>query len=688
MQKKTVCIILPTPYILLSGERPIMAQQQKTSICSLVVAAVLTAAWILLTATFEIAAATVDVTLVSPATATTQENGLSTMTGASTRIEAIQAAVQLGKCEGTKKNESTRIAINSEKDRGTGSPSTEPNSTILSPDTEESDRAEQQVAEVKVKQFILEEDDEDDDEEDEQGELDDEFWDEEEDYEEDEEEAAGPGAKCGVLQSIKEDDEATWDKLYETEAYMEQFALTTDRYVNKRGVCRNRHELCTYWAANGECDANPVYMLAECGPACEKCTRPADGPGVEFGMVQDLESEPDRKHAAVAKLAETKRYMREVIWSNDLYVSVRNLCFNHDEKCTLWAVRGECDKNSGYMSAQCGPACGTCKDLHYDSRCAADPADPNAWQPGDLNRMFERIVATDFSNGNTTKPRRARVLSRPEYLPGDDEHTAGYKLGPWIIMIDNFMTSQEAEILIHHGKKSGYERSTAVGEIDETTGEQEKIEIEFRTSSNAWCETDCENDPIVKSLIDRIEQTTGIPSENSEPFQLLKCKCNVCIQHGQQEYQDSLGLLSRRVCFYCSTLLYCFGTNSYLLPFPDGCLLNFGTDDEGQFYDIHDDYIEQQRDAILGPRILTFYMYLNDVEEGGETRFDYFENGGMKVKPKRGRIILWPNVLNDNPLDIDDRTEHEALPVIKGRKYGANAWIHLRSSKKAARMNC
>ncbi len=29
----------------------------------------------------------------------------------------------------------------------------------------------------------------------------------------------------------------------------------------------------------------------------------------------------------------------------------------------------------------------------------------------------------------------------------------------------------------------------------------------------------------------------------------------------------------------------------------------------------------------------------------------------------------------------DDRTYHEALPVVKGMKFGANAWLHLRDVK-------
>lgn len=80
-------------------------------------------------------------------------------------------------------------------------------------------------------------------------------------------------------------------------------------------------------------------------------------------------------------------------------------------------------------------------------------------------------------------------------------------------------------------------------------------------------------------------------------------------------------------------------------------------------------------------------MYLNDVEEGGETRFDWF-GSDVKVQPKLGRVVLWPSVLDADPLEIDNRTEHEALPVLRGRKYAANAWFHMRNFEKGNAMNC
>lgn len=78
-------------------------------------------------------------------------------------------------------------------------------------------------------------------------------------------------------------------------------------------------------------------------------------------------------------------------------------------------------------------------------------------------------------------------------------------------------------------------------------------------------------------------------------------------------------------------------------------------------------------------------MYLNDVEEGGGTNFPRLN---MTVTPKRGRAVLWPSVLNMKPNRKDHRSDHQALPVIKGVKYGANAWIHMRDFKTPNKKGC
>ena len=67
-------------------------------------------------------------------------------------------------------------------------------------------------------------------------------------------------------------------------------------------------------------------------------------------------------------------------------------------------------------------------------------------------------------------------------------------------------------------------------------------------------------------------------------------------------------------------------------------------------------------------------MYLSDVEEGGETHFTKLN---LTVAPRKGLAILWPSVLSADVSATDERTHHEARPVVRGLKYAANFWIHM-----------
>jgi prolyl 4-hydroxylase len=107
--------------------------------------------------------------------------------------------------------------------------------------------------------------------------------------------------------------------------------------------------------------------------------------------------------------------------------------------------------------------------------------------------------------------------------------------------------------------------------------------------------------------------------------------------------------------------------------------------EKSQFYQTHNDYIGYQKERPCGVRVLTFYFYLADVEEGGGTNFPKLN---MTVQPKRGRAVLWPSVNDADPNTKDARSDHQALPVIKGVKYGANAWIHMRDFKTPNSKGC
>ena len=62
-------------------------------------------------------------------------------------------------------------------------------------------------------------------------------------------------------------------------------------------------------------------------------------------------------------------------------------------------------------------------------------------------------------------------------------------------------------------------------------------------------------------------------------------------------------------------------------------------------------------------RICAFTMYLNDVEEGGETEFLYQKR---RVKPERGKLIIWPAHFTHM---------HRGNQPLSGEKYIITGWV-------------
>lgn len=203
---------------------------------------------------------------------------------------------------------------------------------------------------------------------------------------------------------------------------------------------------------------------------------------------------------------------------------------------------------------------------------------------------------------------------------------------PYVVQIDNVFTEEEAHQIIKIGERyGGYQPSTDQGETDPDTGVQKQTLSSYRTSNNAWClPGDCENESIVKTVYERINTITQLPFSNSESLQILK-------------YEP------------------------------------------GQYYKIHHDARQDEEHNLQGTRILTAFVYLNEVEDGGETTFPDL---GLSVKPKLGSMILWPSVKDSDPTIVDLRTVHQADSVTKGIKYGVNIWYHMRDFRIPNKHGC
>jgi prolyl 4-hydroxylase len=272
-------------------------------------------------------------------------------------------------------------------------------------------------------------------------------------------------------------------------------------------------------------------------------------------------------------------YLNHVVWEDEFLSMSYDVCINKDSRCAYWAVNGECDNNPEWMGLNCGPVCGTCEQTSIYTRCPLDPDAKNAWEPGDLNRFFEHITtAEEFQQYEPL------VWSRPKLLEGDTEETADYVIGAWLVTMENFVSQEEADHMIELGRIEGYKVSVEFGE-EEEDGSIRRVVSQHRTSMNSWCNNECARDPVAVELRKRMSHLAGMPPNHAESFQLLR-------------YEP------------------------------------------GQFYKLHHDFSWFETERQQGPRILTIFLYLNDmpVEDGGGTDFPELN---VTVTPRRGRIAIW-----------------------------------------------
>ncbi|WLR49421.1 2OG-Fe(II) oxygenase [Halobacillus litoralis] len=91
---------------------------------------------------------------------------------------------------------------------------------------------------------------------------------------------------------------------------------------------------------------------------------------------------------------------------------------------------------------------------------------------------------------------------------------------------------------------------------------------------------------------------------------------------------------------------------------------------QGHEYKAHYDYFKSKVHAKNNPRISTLVLYLNDVEEGGET---YFPQMNLSVSPQKGMGVYFEYFYSD-PV-INERTLHGGSPVTIGEKWAATMWV-------------
>ena len=96
----------------------------------------------------------------------------------------------------------------------------------------------------------------------------------------------------------------------------------------------------------------------------------------------------------------------------------------------------------------------------------------------------------------------------------------------------------------------------------------------------------------------------------------------------------------------------------------------------GEFYKEHHDYFYRFSEEYktytewMGQRTWTLMVYLNDIEEGGET---YFKHLNLRIKPEKGKAVFWNNLYPFGWTNF--KTMHEACPPLNEDKYIITKWF-------------
>jgi len=310
-------------------------------------------------------------------------------------------------------------------------------------------------------------------------------------------------------------------------------------------------------------------------------------------------------------------------------------CDDKSSFCGQWAAVGECDSNPSYMRANCPVTCHLCQSrkCHDHDRTLCNLEAEAGQCRSSPERMYaECRWACKWCSMDTSKRCRRSADLRPAARKGSVEYMFKRASDPMHAHLTPRVHSRDPWVVSFDTFLSDEEAERIIrvggkGWMRSQAGDGVQA---VRTSSTAWCDHyHCGSDPVLASIRKRIANLTLVPERNAEHLQVLK-------------YET------------------------------------------GQFYRTHHDQNSPTTSA-WGPRMYTFFMYLNDAPGGGETRFPQLN---ISVKPKRGRALLWTSVLDSDPNERDFRTEHEAVVVTAGQKFAANYWLHMWDFQEANDKGC
>jgi prolyl 4-hydroxylase len=270
-----------------------------------------------------------------------------------------------------------------------------------------------------------------------------------------------------------------------------------------------------------------------------------------------------------------------------------------------------------------------CKSLEHEC-CLMDTKNEHI----DWSTFFHTITNTTTSMGEHNYRKGARftffhaltntTISSTTTSMGEHDYRKGARVlneeTPWVAEFPFYLSNEEADELIRIAAQEGYRK-------------EDDLPKHVRDVNVTNCDSiRCMREPLMGELSRRASELVGLPSNNFESMEF--------IHYGPGQH-------------------YVWHADEYSWRYPPKTA----------------DPVA----VVSGPRLLTMFYYLSDVEEGGETAFAGPDPSGrsprLKVKPQKGKVILWAN-MKDDWRSNEPAGVHSAQPVQKGEKLAATLWIH------------
>jgi len=407
--------------------------------------------------------------------------------------------------------------------------------------------------------------------------------------------------------------------------------------------CEDRHPSCELWASHGECITNAGYMLQGCSKACNMCI------DVEQARNEEMkENEIYRRSIfALGNWGEKQEYggdelekakLKKILMSMNYYtlnnvtelsLEERILCDNLSDKCAFWASLGSCEDNLPFMMENCALACRYCHMRLDYQKCRQHSM--STWMDDSDHQNFQKLWI------DRTYLSIKKAMSEAELVSLQKKKDIVDPNDPWVLKVDNFISSDEADEILQFSKTYlEWQPSPPISPI----GQSDDDEMVRRESNSTFCDTQkCrEND-----IYQKIQKTLLGLFENIEHYNLEEPMEFV-------QYQ---------------------------------AMQSFGAHHD---FDIHDSW------KLGGPRVLSVFLCLSDVEKGGAMGFPDLD--WLSIPPRKGQMLIWPNVIieknEENKISMKSHKDmsSEGLPVILGEKYGLQTWIRFGNYEEARKQEC